>query len=137
MTTKEQLDRVQKLINFAAKVALGRSRKYDHATPFLKELKWLRFEKKIIYDVCVFMFNVVNKKFPEWLFSFPRVSDMIDRDTRQSDDLYVPRTRTDIGSRALRVSGPRCWNTLPDHIKAAPTSKSFQSGLKKFLLNEE
>ena len=32
---------VQKLQNFAAKVVDGKARKYDHATPILKELKWL------------------------------------------------------------------------------------------------
>ncbi len=33
-----QIGRVQKTQNFAAKVALGRTAKHDHVTPYFKEL---------------------------------------------------------------------------------------------------
>ena len=39
MTTKEQLDLVQKEQNFAARVAYGGLRKYDHVSPIFAELK--------------------------------------------------------------------------------------------------
>ena len=41
MTTKEKLDRIQKVQNFAAKIACGGAKKYDHVTPILKELEWM------------------------------------------------------------------------------------------------
>ncbi len=37
-TTQAQLQRAQKIQNFAAKVALGGA-KFDHATPYFQELK--------------------------------------------------------------------------------------------------
>ena len=134
MTTKQQLDRVQKLENFAAKVALGNGRKYDHATPFLDELKWLRIECKITFDICVFTYKIANNLLPDWLFSFPRVRNTTARYTRHSGDLFVPRTKTDIGARAITVTGPRNWNTLPKNIKNSGAIKAFKERLKKYLL---
>lgn len=36
----------QKLQNFAAKVAVGGARKYDHVAPFFVELKWLKVKER-------------------------------------------------------------------------------------------
>ena len=74
---------------------------------------------------------------PDWLFSFPNVSNTTVRNTRQSNDLFVPRTRTDMGSRAITVKGPQSWNILPDFIKKAQNLKTFQNKLMKYLLEEE
>ncbi len=41
-TNITQAERVQKIQNSAAKVALGGAAKSDYVTPFLKELKWLK-----------------------------------------------------------------------------------------------
>jgi len=35
-------------------------------------------------------------------------------------DLVVPRTRLQLGNRALRVVGPVAWNSLPLHIRSEP-----------------
>ena len=51
MTTQQQIERIQKLENFAAKIAFGRARKYDHVTPILHELKWLNINCKVMYDI--------------------------------------------------------------------------------------
>ena len=39
ITTQQQIDKVQKLENFAAKFAVGGPKKYDHVTPIFDELK--------------------------------------------------------------------------------------------------
>ena len=44
-----QIQRIQKFQNFAAKVAIGNVKKYDHVTPCIRELKWLRIEEKYRY----------------------------------------------------------------------------------------
>ena len=43
---KTHMQQIQKLQNFAAKVALGGGAKRDHVTPFLRELGWLKVNKK-------------------------------------------------------------------------------------------
>ena len=76
MTTREQLERVQKTENFAAKIAYGGARKYDHVTPILKDLQWMDIKDKISFDICIFMYKVMNNMLPDWLYSFPFVGDL-------------------------------------------------------------
>ena len=115
-TTGEQLDRVQKIQNFAAKVAYGGARKYDHVTPILKELQWMDVKSKITFDICTFTYKVINHMLPDWLFKFPTVGDIQPRLTRQFNDLAVKRTSIELGTRAISVRGPKDWNKLPISI---------------------
>ena len=43
-TNITQVERMQKIQNFAAKVALGGAAKSDHVTPFLWALKWMKIK---------------------------------------------------------------------------------------------
>ena len=134
MTTKEQLERVQKVQNFAAKIAYGGTRKYDHVTPILKKLQWIKIENKINFDICVFMYKSLNHLLPEWLFEFPSVGVAQVRPTRQSNNLIVKRTTTDLGARALSVRGPRVWNEIPLDVKSSTSIQLFKENLKKHFL---
>ena len=130
ITTKEQIDKVQKLQNFAARVAHGGVRKFDHVTPVIKELKWLKIENKIVFDICIFTYKICHNMLPNWLFSFPINHDINIRTTRQSSNLYVARKKTNIGTRAVSVKGPKLWNTIPSSIQNQPTLIRFKEQLK-------
>ena len=136
MATQQQIDKVQKLENFAAKIAVGGAKKYDHVTPIFDELKWLKINDKITFDICVFTYKICNRLLPEWLFVFPTVSDRMARDTRQANDLFISRTRTDMGAKAVSVKGPSNWNKIPDNIKTSPSLQSFTKKLKEYLLKK-
>ncbi|XP_068240284.1 uncharacterized protein [Palaemon carinicauda] len=88
-TTKQQLQRIQRLQNFAAKVIDGKAKKYDHATPILNNLQWLTIKQKIDFYVCVMIFNVLHNLIPPWLFNLIRVGDRRNRQTRFNHDLFV------------------------------------------------
>ncbi len=47
---------VQKLQNFAARVAVEGVKKYGHISPTFKELKWLRIKQKHVFDLGVTIF---------------------------------------------------------------------------------
>ena len=136
MTTKEQLDSVQKAQNFAAKIAYGGARKYDHVTPILKDLEWMNIENKVNYDICMFTYKVINQLLPNWLLEFPTVGELQTRPTRQSNDLFVKRTNTDLGARAISVRGPKEWNSIPNNIKNSLTIQVFKNKLKDFFLKK-
>lgn len=54
-TTNETLiTKVQKMQNFAAKVAIGGARKYDHVSPIFIELQWLKIKQKHKFEVCMY-----------------------------------------------------------------------------------
>ena len=136
-TNKTQLKRVQKIQNFSAKVAVGGRSKYDHASPILDELRWLQIRKKCEYEQCVFMFNILTKKYPSWLVNFPSVSDVNQTNTRQQSLLYTRRTNTDNGQRSISVRGPRVWNALPSCMKNIGNVSTFKRRLLNFLLNND
>jgi len=131
------MGRVQKLQNFAAKVAVGGAKKYDHVTPIIQKLKWLTIENKCFYDLCILNFKIINHLFPDWLFSLPTVREVRDEPvvTRSDNNLFVPRTATDTGANAFSVRGPRAWNKLPTCIKNINTLASFKRRLKEYILN--
>ena len=135
ITTKEQLQRVQKIQNFAAKIVHGGLRKYDHVSPIIKDLKWLNVNNKITYDICVFMYKILNSLLPNWLFSFLSVREVNNRPTRQASDLFIRRTKTDIGKRSLAINGPKLWNSIPQYIKDSSSEHAFKEKLKCFLLS--
>lgn len=133
MTTKEQLEQVQKVQNFAAKIAQGNARKFDHVTPILKELEWMKIEDKIKFDICMFTFKVIHQLVPDWLFKFSTVGETQTRPTRQSNNLFVRRTNTDMGTRAISVRGPKIWNNIPNDVKTS-SIQVFKGKLKKYIL---
>lgn len=131
--SKTNLGQLQKVQNFAAKVAAGRGRKYDYATPFINELGWLKIEEKVIYDVCLYVFKVLKEETPNWVTEFHPVRDFIGRQTRQSDDLMVPRKRTKIAERAMSVRGGRLWNSLPFDLKEINVKSRFKKQLFSYI----
>ena len=135
-TSKQQLQRIQRLQNFAAKVIDGKARKYDHVTPILSNLQWLTIKQKINYDLCVMVFRILNNIMPPWLFNFITVGDMRTRQTRFDNDLFISRANTNLGSRSFSIQGPSAWNKLPNSLKETTNINSFKKGLKKHLLSE-
>ena len=134
---KSQIQRIQKLQNLAAKVAVGNGKKYDHATPFIQKLEWLKIDKKCLVDTCILTYKCLNKLLPEWLITFTMVSAINPISTRQSGNLVVPRTHTNAGERGIKVRGPKLWNKLPLDIQNSPTLDLFKRKVKSFYLRAQ
>ncbi len=75
-TNSQQTERVQKLQNFAAKVALGGATRRDHVTPFLKELRWLKIRGKYKFEISTIIYNVIIKSLSNCLLPLPTVNNM-------------------------------------------------------------
>ena len=136
-TTKTLLHTVQKLQNFAAKVAVGGARKCDHVTPIMKELKWLNVEDKYFLEKCSIVYRAVNELYPDWYLKFSTVGENTVSTTRQENNLYIQRSRTESGARATTVCGPKLWNLLPHDVVNSGNLHSFKANLKKILLKTE
>lgn len=110
-TNNTLITKVQKLQNFTAKVADGKSKKFNHITPTLKELGWLNAKDKIIYDTGRAIYSHLNHLHPDYLLSLPRVNNITQSITTQQSLPYVPRVRTDAGERSLAVRERKCGMT--------------------------
>lgn len=135
-TTKDtHMKRIQKLQNFAAKICVGGARRRDHATPYIKQLEWLKIEEKVVFDVAIMVYKIKNKIYPDWFIHLPTNMEITHNahTTRQQNNLHVPYTKTDYGARSLLVLGPRIWNTLPLQITNANSLHAFTRKLKVHL----
>lgn len=129
------IQKVQRIQNFAAKIAVGGGKKSDRATPFIKKLEWLKIKEQIEYDLALFMFKQRNLQPSERVIEIETVGENTVRITRQTDNLVVKRTRTKLAERALSVRGPVLWNTLPSDVKESETINSFKRKLKGYFLD--
>ena len=58
------------------------------------------------------------------------VSAFRERETRQDNNLHVPRRRTTLADKAMSVRGAKVWNTLPSNIKEVHGYVNFKRKLK-------
>ncbi len=98
-TTDKLMSDVQKLQNFAARVAFGGVRMYDYISPVFRELEWLRTKQKCLFDVDVTAFKVLRGFYSDWFLSFKCRRAITNGKTRQSQQLCVPRTNTHTGDK--------------------------------------
>lgn len=133
------LDKVQGLQNAAARLVTGK-RKYDHITPVLRDLHWLPIRQRIEYKLSSVVHKCLHGQAPTYLSDvcIP-VSSLPARQnlrSAQAGSLYIPRFKTNMGSRAFNISGPTVWNSLPESLRDPHLSlPCFQNRLKTTLFN--
>ncbi|XP_042862817.1 uncharacterized protein LOC122247550 [Penaeus japonicus] len=132
-TNDTQLQRVQKLQNFAAKVALGGARKQDHATPYLRELGWLKIKEKYQYEIALTVFKTFSRDTPDWVLSSPSLNDVSNIETRYKGQLFIPKVNANTGSKSLSIEGTKLWNSIPRNVRDANTVPGFKQKLKDHL----
>ena len=123
-TSKQNLSRVQKVLNYAAKVVFGR-KKYDHASDLLARLGWLNAEQLASFHALSLLHKVRCSGEPEVIATgITTVAEArgcdLDVVTRQDHLLHVPRCRTEMGRRRFQCRGPASYNTLPPDLPRLP-----------------
>ena len=109
-TNTTLINAVQKLQNFAIKVADGRAKKFDHVTPLFNELKWLSIRKIISFNTATTTYKQLSNFYPQQIINLTTVTGTTGSRTRQQDHLFVPRTNTLSGGRSLSIRAPILWN---------------------------
>ena len=135
----QQLDRLQSVLNAAARLVYS-ARKYDHITPLLRELHWLRVPERIAFRQAVLVYRCLHDLAPQYLIDeFTRVADADSRQGLRSANtasLVVPRSRhVTIGDRAFPVAAARLWNSLPLSVTSSPSLSVFRRRLKTYLFS--
>ena len=132
------MDRLQSVLNAAARVIYS-ARKYDHVTPLLQELHWLRAPQGIEYKLAVLAYRCLHGTAPTYLADgFTRVADVPSRRHLRSAStaaLVVPATRLNLGDRAFHVAAARIWNELPADVTSSPSLPTFRRQLKTVLFH--
>lgn len=128
------LGRLQSVLNAAARLVYA-SRKYDHVTPLLRDLHWLRVPERIAFRLSVLAYRCQHGLAPPYLADdLHRVADVDSRRRLRSAStaaLVAPATsHSTIGDRAFPVAAARAWNSLPPSVTSSPSLPVFRRRLK-------
>ena len=117
-----QLDRLQSILNAAARIIL-RIPKYSHISASIRdELHWLPVRFRPEFKICLFVQNSLVGAAPAYLQELCiGVSSNAGRRSLRSAsraDLVVPRADTTrFGRHGFSASGPAIWNSLPQEVR--------------------
>jgi hypothetical protein len=134
---KTTIKPLQMVMNMAARLVC-KSKKFDHVSPLLKELRWLPVDQRIQSKILTLTHKARHGLAPSYLaellhqFQPPRALR-----SSQDNKLSVPffRLKT-IGDRSFCSAGPRLWNSLPHFLRndiyspADDTGTSFPAVLR-------
>ena len=135
-----QTDRIQIVLNDAARLIFGGSRR-DHVTPILCDrLHWLRASQRIEFKVVLLMYKGMNNLAPDYITSYCISSSTNQRrfKLRSADkgNLIEPKTVAEFGKRSFAFAGPQLWNKLPIKIRQSSSVDIFKKRLKTFLFDK-
>ena len=121
-------------MNSAARLVFSSSR-YDHITPLLRQLHWLKMAQRIDFKLAVLVYKCLHGVAPSYLADelcqSADFSAWRHLRSASSSSLVVRRTRLSIiGDRAFSVAAAHVWNGLPQHVTSAPSLSTFRSRLK-------
>jgi len=137
-TTDSNKTKLQKIQNRAVRVIFGLKRR-DHITPHLKRLHWLPLRERLNFKLLTMMFQCIKKTAPKYirddihLYSSVQTAPYSLRSGNDTTMLFIPDTDSTAADYAFQVYGPRLWNTIPMHIREAPTFGRFKKQLKTYL----
>ena len=122
------IKRLEQAQNCAARTIL---RMPKAVSPPLQELHWLPVKWRIDFKIAVMAYNSIMDTAPYYLTELLR--PYVPSKSLRSGNaclLMVPRTTNGLGDRSFRVYGPKVWNKLPGHVRAAKDVVTFKKLLK-------
>ena len=130
-----EIEKLQRVLNAAARLLTG-SKRTEHITPTLRNLRWLPVEQRIKFKTALLVYKALNGMSPSYIKELV-VPYTPARRLRSCDKslLKIPKSRTSsFGDRMFGAAGPRLWNSLPDNIRLNNSSiDDFKRSLKTYL----
>ena len=134
-TSKKNIAKLQNVQKFPSRIVTD-TKKYDHITPVLVQLKWLPVCDMLRLRDAVLTFKCIKGLAPPYLCDrFITRMRVHDRNTRNNNELEIPLCTSAAGQRSFLYRAVALWNQLPDHIKNKEHVENFKTALKRFLLN--
>lgn len=134
--TKRNLARLQRVINFGARVIAGR-KKSDHISVVLRGLRWLSATQLHDYHALCLLKRLLTNSEPHSLVRrLLRRRDVRQTQTRQDNHLDLPTIRSESGRRRFFYRTADMYNRLPSRI-AVSRIGAFKRRLRSHLTGAE
>jgi len=129
-----QLDMLQSVLNAAARL-IYRRRKFDHVSPLLKELHWLRVPECITFWLAALAYRCQHNMAPHHLTTQLQQASNVGYwqhlRSLSSAMLDVPRTEhMTVGGRAFSSTAAHVCNSLPTTVQFSKSLDIFRRRLK-------
>ena len=130
-TSQQNIKKLQSVQNFAARIISG-THKFDHITPVLNQLQCLPVKHQIRFRDNLLAFKCLNRLAPDYLCEkFYFRSKVHNRNTRNCNQLNIPKYRSTTGQRTFTYRGVKVWNERDNSSKYEIDSfKQFKTNLK-------
>jgi len=128
------LSKQQSVMNAAERLVYS-ARKFEHVTPLLRELHWLRMPDRITFRLAVYAYRCQHGLAPPYLATdIRRIADVDSRRRLRSGSsaqlLVTSTEHATNGDRAFPVVAARAWNSLPPYVTSSPSLPVFRTRLK-------
>ena len=119
-------NRLQRLQNRAARITI----RYDRSSDAIKNLGWEKLETIRKRNKATLVFKCLNNLAPAYFKNyFTRNSSYHFYNTRQKQDLHIPKAKRSKGKKTFIFSGATLFNRLPDSLKQAKSLQIFKRNI--------
>ena len=129
-------DKFQRVHNMCIRY-ISNIRRYEHISPSLQHLSWLRLNDRRIFQSLVLIFQIFHTLPPYYLpsrFHFLSSNHNLCTQSQHNLTLNIPSHITALYSASYTVSSSQLWNSLPLEIRGCRTLPSFKTNLNNLLL---
>lgn len=123
-------ERLQRVHNICIRFICN-TRKYDHITPSLELLSWVRLKERRILHALSLLYKILNNSSPNYLVS--RFNFLKTPRHKNQSLLIIPRHTTSQFSSSFTIMLPRLWNSLPSIVRDCRTIYQFEIYLEKHI----
>ena len=113
-TTATNIKKLQAVQNFACRI-ITKTKKFEHITPALREIKWLPVNEHLRYRDIVMTFRCMKGLAPTYSCEYLRRRKSIN--TRNRKFLDIPQSKTKSGQRRFLHRAVNIWNNLYKDFK--------------------
>lgn len=129
-----QLTKLQVAQNRAMRVILHCDR-YTNVEKMLQALQFMSVRRRLYYNVCIFIFKILNGIMPEHLGNkLVVVGEVSERQTRQSENIRIDFRKTRSAQKSLFYEGVKMYNAIPNELKRCDRLVVFKRMLKKHIM---
>ena len=134
-STVHSITRIQRLLNFCARVVSGRRRR-EHVRDVINELNWLSAQDLAMYRaLCLLKSTIAHGQPYDLSRNIAYVQSVRQRSTRQDGQLALPRISTESGRRQFAFRAARAFNDLPPATRESNVM-SFRKEVREWLGSE-
>ena len=110
-------------------------RKYDHVSPSMYSLHWLKVRECITYKITYLVHFCKMRLAPQYLIDvLPTVTHNHSLRSSISGNIPSAKCQTSLVSEgSFSAVGPKIWNSLPPRVQFKKSSDGFRKCLKTFL----